>query len=45
MIPVLGAQYLTTREPDASMMEVALAAFKAVRAADAPVAQLEEIIV
>ena len=45
MIPVLGAQYLTTREPDASMMEVALAAFKAVRQADVSVGQVEEIIV
>ena len=45
MIPVLGAQYLTTREPDASMMEVALTAFKAVRQADVSVGQVEEIIV
>lgn len=45
MIPVLGAQYLTTREPDASMMEVALTAFKAVRQADVAVGQVEEIIV
>ena len=45
MIPVLGAQYLTTREPDASMMEVALTAFKAVRDGDVPAATLEEIIV
>jgi uncharacterized protein YqhQ len=45
MIPVLGAQYLTTREPDAPMMEVALAAFKAVRQGDIPVERAEEIIV
>ena len=33
LVPVLAAQYLTTREPDASMMEVALTAFRAVRVA------------
>jgi len=31
LVPVLAAQYLTTREPDASMMEVAITAFTAVR--------------
>ena len=45
MIPVLGAQYLTTREPDALMLEVALTAFNAVRQADVPLAQGEEIVV
>jgi uncharacterized protein YqhQ len=34
LVPVLAAQYLTTREPDASMMEVAIAAFTAVRSRD-----------
>jgi uncharacterized protein YqhQ len=34
LIPVLGAQYLTTREPDGSMMEVAITAFTAVRSRD-----------
>jgi uncharacterized protein YqhQ len=43
LTPVLAAQYLTTREPDASMMEVALTAFKAVRQGEPSVA--EEIIV
>jgi uncharacterized protein YqhQ len=48
LTPVLAAQLLTTREPDASMMEVALTAFKAVRvgAPDlAPELVAEEIIV
>ena len=31
LVPVLAAQYLTTREPDDSMMEVAITAFSAVR--------------
>ena len=31
LIPVMAAQYLTTREPDGSMIEVALTAFNAVR--------------
>jgi uncharacterized protein YqhQ len=31
LVPVLGAQYLTTREPDPDQMEVALEAFKNVR--------------
>jgi uncharacterized protein YqhQ len=31
LIPVLGAQYLTTREPDADQIEVALQAFTTVR--------------
>jgi uncharacterized protein YqhQ len=31
LLPVLAAQLLTTREPDGSMMEVALTSFKAVR--------------
>ncbi|HXA42277.1 MAG TPA: DUF1385 domain-containing protein [Candidatus Solibacter sp.] len=34
LVPVLAAQYLTTREPDGSMMEVAIAAFSAVRSKD-----------
>jgi uncharacterized protein YqhQ len=34
LVPVLAAQYLTTREPDASMMEVAITAFSAVRSRD-----------
>jgi uncharacterized protein YqhQ len=34
LVPVLAAQYLTTREPDDSMMEVAIAAFNAVRASE-----------
>ena len=34
LVPVLAAQYLTTREPDGSMMEVAIAAFSAVRSRD-----------
>jgi uncharacterized protein YqhQ len=46
LVPVLAAQYLTTREPDASMMEVALAAFKAVRTSPvSAAAEVEEIIV
>jgi uncharacterized protein YqhQ len=34
LVPVLAAQYLTTREPDGPMMEVAIAAFSAVRSRD-----------
>jgi uncharacterized protein YqhQ len=34
LVPVLAAQYLTTREPDDSMMEVAITAFTAVRSRD-----------
>lgn len=45
MVPVLGAQYLTTREPDPEMIEVALAAFKAVRQGDVPMERVEEIVV
>ena len=45
MVPVLGAQYLTTREPDPEMIEVALAAFKAVRRGDMPLSRVEEIVV
>ncbi|MFN2463332.1 MAG: DUF1385 domain-containing protein [Candidatus Dormibacteria bacterium] len=45
LIPVLGAQYLTTREPDDSMMEVALMAFTAVRAVPDAEPEPEEIIV
>jgi uncharacterized protein YqhQ len=43
LTPVLAAQYLTTREPDAPMMEVALTAFWAVRERQPSVAR--EIIV
>ena len=39
LTPVLVAQYLTTREPDASMMEVALTAFWAVREREPSVAR------
>ena len=52
LVPVMAAQYLTTREPDASMIEVALTSFNAVRVVedDAPTvagapSALEEIIV
>jgi uncharacterized protein YqhQ len=31
LLPVLGTQKFTTREPDASQMEVAIAAFNAAR--------------
>jgi uncharacterized protein YqhQ len=34
LVPVLAAQYLTTREPDDSMMEVAITAFSAVRSSE-----------
>lgn len=43
LTPVLAAQYLTTREPDPSMMEVALTAFKAVRMG--PPSGVEEVVV
>ncbi|MFN2464995.1 MAG: DUF1385 domain-containing protein [Candidatus Dormibacteria bacterium] len=52
LLPVLAAQLLTTREPDGSMMEIALASFKAVREDDSGTAAVpatntatEEIIV
>jgi uncharacterized protein YqhQ len=49
LLPVLGAQLLTTREPDGSMIEVALVSFKKVREADvraeAPDEVVEELIV
>jgi uncharacterized protein YqhQ len=49
LLPVLGAQLLTTREPDGPMVEVALAAFKKVRELDGsvavPEAATEELIV
>ena len=32
LVPVLGAQYLTTREPDPDQIEVAIEAFTNVRA-------------
>jgi uncharacterized protein YqhQ len=40
---VLAAQYLTTREPDPTMIEVAITAFKAVR--EGPPSEVEEIVV
>ena len=49
LVPVLAAQYLTTREPEPEMLEVAIAAFTAVRhdgpATPTSSAEVEELIV
>jgi uncharacterized protein YqhQ len=44
LVPVLAAQYLTTREPDASMMEVAITAFSAVRSRDVALEEPELLV-
>ncbi len=41
LLPNLGLQELTTREPDAAMIEVALSAFEALRSAEAEALQAE----
>ncbi|HXO67037.1 MAG TPA: DUF1385 domain-containing protein [Candidatus Dormibacteraeota bacterium] len=44
LVPVLAAQYLTTREPDPSMMEVAITAFSAVRSRDVALEEPELLV-